>query len=80
MESKPHERIDLLSVNIFQTKKSILIVMKTCLRETDEAIWESPFQLKITKAHCRQSSNLVSIFLIGWKKYFCMLSGLIFKM
>ena len=45
MESKPHERIDLLSVNIFQTKKSILIVMKTCLRETDEAIWESPFQL-----------------------------------
>ena len=36
VESKPHERIDLLitaSVNIYQTKKSIPIVMKTFLKE-----------------------------------------------
>ena len=36
VESKPHERIDLLitaSVNIYQTKKSIPIVMKTCFSE-----------------------------------------------
>ena len=46
VESKPHERIDLLSVNIYQTKKSISIAMKTWLRKTDEAIWEPPsFQL-----------------------------------
>ena len=33
VESKPHWRIDLLitaSMNIYQTKKSILLVMKTC--------------------------------------------------
>ena len=33
VKSKPHERIDLLitaSVDIYQTKKSIPIVMKTC--------------------------------------------------
>ena len=33
IKSKPHERIDLLitaSVDIYQTKKSIPIVMKTC--------------------------------------------------
>ena len=42
VESKPHERIDLLTVNIYQTKKSISIVIKTCVRKTDEAIWESP--------------------------------------
>ena len=32
VKSKPHERIDLLitaSVNIYQTKKSIPVVMKT---------------------------------------------------
>ena len=40
VESKPHERIDLLTVNIYQAKKSISIVIKTCLRKTDEAIWE----------------------------------------
>ena len=37
VDSKPHERIDLLlikaSVNIYQTKKSIPIVMKTCFSE-----------------------------------------------
>ena len=42
VESKPHERTDLLPVDIYQTKKSISIVMKTCLRKTDEAIWEIP--------------------------------------
>ena len=44
VKSKPHERIDPLitaSVNIDQTK--ILVVMKTCLRKTDETIWKSPF-------------------------------------
>ena len=33
VKSKPHERIDLLittSVNIYQTKKSIPVVMETC--------------------------------------------------
>ena len=33
VKSKPHEKIDLLitaSVNIYQTKKSIPIAMKTC--------------------------------------------------
>ena len=44
VESKPHERIDLLSGNIYQTKKSISIVIQTWLRKTDETIWESsPF-------------------------------------
>ena len=36
VECKPHERIDLLigaSVNIYQTKKSIPIAMKTFLKE-----------------------------------------------
>ena len=36
VESKPHERIDILitaSVNIYQTKNSIPIVMKTFLKE-----------------------------------------------
>ena len=36
VESKPHKRIDLLitaSVNIYQTKKSIPIIMKTFLKE-----------------------------------------------
>ena len=42
VESKPHERTGLLPVDIYQTKKSISIVMKTCLRKTDEAIWEIP--------------------------------------
>ena len=34
VKSKPHERINLLittSMNIYQTKKSIPIVMKTCI-------------------------------------------------
>ena len=42
VESKPRESIDLLSVNIYQTKISIPIVMKRCLRKTDEAIWDPP--------------------------------------
>ena len=36
VESKPHERINLLiiaSVNIYQTKKSIPIIIKTFLKE-----------------------------------------------
>ena len=68
MESKPHERIDLLSVNIFQTKKSILIVMKTCLRETDEAIWESPFQLTPPPRPLFLSNIFITPLFVKWMK------------
>ena len=36
VESKPHEVIDLLitaSVNVYQTKKGIPVIMKTCFSE-----------------------------------------------
>ena len=55
VESKPHEKIDLLitaSMNICQTKKRkkiIPIVMKTCFSEkkkkTDETVWNPPHPL-----------------------------------
>ena len=56
VKSKPHERIDLLiaaSVNIYQTKKSIPIVMKACFSrgklmkqfEKPPFLREPPFQL-----------------------------------
>ena len=47
VESKPHERIDLLitaRVNVYRTKKSISIVMKTFLeKKKKETIWRLPF-------------------------------------